>query len=53
MLAMMTLCMKCKLPGDLALFLSSIAAATTVENIGNSKFINKDQFLRKIEYLLK
>ena len=31
-------------PGDLALFLSSIAAATTVENIGNSKFINKDQF---------
>ena len=38
---------------ELALFIGSLAGATAVENIGNSKFINKNELLRQIEYLIK
>ena len=40
-------------PNDLALFIGSIAGAKAVETIGNSKFINRDQLLRQIEFLIK
>ena len=53
MLAIITLCMKIKMPSDLALFLGSLAGAAAVENIGNSKFINKEELLRQIQFSIK
>lgn len=53
MLAVISLCMKIKMPGDLSLFLGSLAGATAVENIGNSRFINKDELIRKIQFSIK
>ena len=53
MLAVISLCMKIKLPGDLSLFLGSLAGAIAVENIGNSTFINKDELVRKIQFSIK
>ena len=53
MLAVISLCMKIKLPGDLYLFLGSLAGAIAVENIGNSTFINKDELIRKIQFSIK
>ena len=53
MLAIISLCMKIKMPNDLALFLGSLAGATAVENIGNSKFINKAELLRQIQFSIK
>ena len=53
MLAVISLCMKIKLPGDLSLFLGSLAGAIAVENIGNSTFINKDELIRKIQFSIK
>ena len=45
--------MKIKLPGDLSLFLGSLAGAIAVENIGNSTFIDKDELIRKIQFSIK
>ena len=53
MLAIISLCMKVKIPNDLTLFLGSLAGATAVENIGNSKFINKDELLRQVQFSIK
>ena len=53
MLAIISLCLKVNIPEDLALFFGSLAGATAVENIGNSKFINKNELLRQAEYLIK
>jgi len=53
MLAIISLCLKKKFPDDLTLFLGAIAGATVVENIGNSKFIDKNQMLRQVEFLIK
>ena len=53
MLAVISLCMKAKIPGDLSLFLGSLAGATAVENYGNSKFINKDELLRQVQFSIK
>lgn len=53
MLALISLSLKVNMPEDLALFIGSIAGATAVENIGNSKFINKNELLRQVEYLIK
>ena len=53
MLAVISLCMKINMPSDLALFLGSLAGATAVENIGNSKFINKNELLRQIQFSIK
>ena len=53
MLAMISLCMKIKMPSDLSLFLGSLAGATAVENIGNSSFINKEDLIRKIQFSIK
>ena len=53
MLAVISLCMKIKLPSDLSLFLGSLAGAIAVENIGNSTFINKDDLIRKIQFSIK
>ena len=53
MLAVISLCLKMNFPDDLALFTGSLAGATAVENIGNSKFVDKNQLLRQIEFLIK
>ena len=53
MLAIISLCFKMKLPDDLSLFISSLAGAIVVENMGNSKFLDKSLILRQIEYILK
>ena len=53
MLAMISLCMKIKMPSDLSLFLGSLAGATAVENIGNSKFTNKKDLIRQIQFSIK
>ena len=53
MLAIITLCLKIKMPEELALFMGSLAGATAVENIGNSKSIDKNELLRQVEYLIK
>ena len=38
---------------DLALFLGSLAGASAVENIGNSRFINKEELIRQIQFSIK
>lgn len=48
-----SLCIYSKIPIDLSLFISSFAAATVVESMGNSKAINKNSLLKNIEYFLK
>ena len=53
MLAVISLCLKIKMPEDLALFLGSLAGASAVENIGNSRFVNKDELIRKIQFSIK
>ena len=47
MLAIITLCLKIKMPEELALFMGSLAGATAVENIGNSKSIDKNELLKE------
>jgi hypothetical protein len=42
-----------KLPDDLTLYLGSLAGASSVESIGNSQFINKNNLLRQVEYAIK
>lgn len=53
MLAVISLCMKIKIPSDLSLFLGSLAGAIAVENIGNSTFITKDDLIRKVQFSIK
>ena len=53
MLAIISLCLKSKVPDDLSLFLGSLAGAAAVGNIGNSRFIEKKQLMRQVEFLIK
>ena len=53
MLSIMSLCLKLKLHPDLVLFLGSLAASASVENLGNKKNINFEDLDRSIEYMLK
>ena len=53
MLSILSICLKNKIPNDLSLFISSIAAAESVESIGNSKSINRINLLKRIEHMLK
>ena len=53
MLAIISMCLKAKIPNDLSLLLGSLAGADSVENIGNSSFINKDKLMRQLEFLIK
>lgn len=53
MFAITSLCLKLKLPPEITLYLGCLAGAFSVENIGNSKSLNKNNFLRNIEYTLK
>jgi bifunctional ADP-heptose synthase (sugar kinase/adenylyltransferase) len=53
MLSIISLCIETKLPDDLTLYLGSLAGASSVENIGNSQFIDKNNLLRQVEYAIK
>jgi rfaE bifunctional protein kinase chain/domain/rfaE bifunctional protein nucleotidyltransferase chain/domain len=53
LLALLSVCLYSKLDEDLALFISSIAAAQSVETIGNSSPVNKVKLLKTISHLLK
>ena len=53
MLSMIALCLKSKLDKDLSLLAASLAAAQSVETIGNSETINKIKILKSINHLLK
>ena len=53
MLSVVALCLKFKFDEKLALLIGSIAAADSVETIGNKEAINKIKILKSIEHLLK
>jgi rfaE bifunctional protein kinase chain/domain/rfaE bifunctional protein nucleotidyltransferase chain/domain len=53
LLALLSVCLYSNLNEDLALFVSSIAAAQSVETIGNSSPVNKVKLLKTISHLLK
>ena len=51
--SIISICLNSKIEEDLSLFISSVAAASSVENLGNSNIITKMGLLRSIKYLLK
>ena len=53
MLSVISLCLKLKIPSELSLLLGSLAGAYSVENIGNSKALQKKDLLRQVEFILK
>ena len=53
MLSIVALCLKCGFDRDLALIIASLAAAQSVETIGNKESINKTQILKTLENILK
>ena len=53
MISMVSLVLSSKINKKLSLFIGSLAAAQSVESIGNSKEVNKTLMLRTIENLLK
>ena len=53
MLALISCAMKTGFDADLSLFMGSLAAAQSVETIGNSTPVNKVQLLKTISHALK
>ena len=53
MLSMASLCLKMKLQPDITLLISSLAAAFSVENVGNKNKISKMKILKNLENLFK
>lgn len=53
LLALLSICLYSGLDDDLSLFISSIAAAQSVESIGNSFPVSKVKLLKTISHLLK
>ena len=53
LLALLSVCLYCNFDEDLSLFISSIAAAQSVETIGNSQPVSKPKLLKTISHLLK
>ena len=53
MLSMTSICIRAGLSDDLSLFIGSIAAAKSVENIGNSYTLKKVDLLKTINHILK
>jgi len=53
MLSMVGPCLKSKMNSELALLLSSLGAAQSVESMGNKRSINKIQLLKTLENLMK
>ena len=53
MLSVIALCLKCNLHKDLALLISSLAAAQSVMTIGNKETIKKTKILKSLKNILK
>ena len=53
MLSIIALCLKSGLTNELALLISSLAAAQSTETIGNKESTNKIKILKVLEHLLK
>ena len=53
MLSIIALCLKSKFKKELALLISSLAGAQSVQTIGNKESINKVSLLKSIESILK
>ncbi len=53
MLALSSLCLKLKLDKSLSLLLGSLAAAQSVETIGNKEQVNKTKILKSLENITK
>ena len=53
MLSIIALCLKCGLDRELSLLTASLAAAQSVETVGNKESINKTQILKTFENILK
>ena len=53
MLSIISLLIKIGAPKDLSLLLGSFAGAASVESMGNSMFLKKQNFLRHLEFALK
>ena len=53
LLALLSVCLYSNFDEDLSLFISSIAAAQSVETIGNSYPVSKVKLLKTISHLLK
>ena len=53
MLSIISLCLKTKMNNELSLLLSSLAAAQSIETIGNKETIDKTKILKTIEHLLR
>ena len=53
MLSIIALCLKSKFSSELALLAASLAAAHSVETIGNKEVINKTQILKTLDNILK
>jgi rfaE bifunctional protein kinase chain/domain/rfaE bifunctional protein nucleotidyltransferase chain/domain len=52
-LALFSICDYNNLDPELSMLVASLTAATSVESIGNSKFISKEYLLKSIQYFLK
>ena len=53
MLSIIALCLKCRFDRDLALLTGSLAAAQSVETIGNKEAVNKIKILKALENIFK
>ncbi len=52
-LSIFSICDYNKLNPELSMFIASLAAASSVESMGNSKYVNKEFLLKSIQYFLK
>ena len=53
MLSILALCDVCSIKNEISILLGSLAAAQSVESIGNSRPINKLQLTKALQYILK
>ena len=53
MLSIISMCLKYKFDKDLSLLIGSLAAAQSVETVGNKESINKIHILKNLENILK
>ena len=53
MLSLLALCLKNKLSRELSLMLGSLAAAQSVETVGNKDSVNKIKIIKTLEHLLR
>ena len=53
MLSLVSLCLQKKIDKNLSMLIGSLAAARSVETIGNRESINKKKIIKSLEHILK